>query len=300
MEARTFLVTEEGRLDKFLVSVLSGHSRSKLATLIDEARVRVNGKIEKARFVVRPGMTVEVDGEPVAIAHDLNPADIPLDVRFEDEHFLIVNKPRGLAVHPAPSLHEPSLVNALLGRNMELSQAGGDFRPGIVHRLDKETTGLLLVAKSDLVHTRLARQIAAKTAERRYLAIVAGDVTRDQFTINAPIARAKHNRQQMTVDPNGKSAVTHVRKLRPTLLGTLVACRLETGRTHQIRVHLKAMGNPVLGDALYAPKSFATPPMRLHAAYLAVTHPVTGHPIAVFAPPPADFGADATEADLEF
>jgi 23S rRNA pseudouridine1911/1915/1917 synthase len=300
MEPRTFTVDEEARLDKFLVSVLPGHSRSKLATLIDESRVRVNGKTEKARFVVKPGMTVEVLGEPTPVAHDLNPADIPLDVRFEDEHFLIVNKPRGLAVHPATSLREPSLVNALLGRKTQLSQTGGDFRPGIVHRLDKDTTGLLLVAKSDLVHTRLARQIAAKTAERRYLAIVAGDVTRDAFTVNAPIGRAKHNRQQMTVDPNGKSAVTHVRKLRSTPLGTLVACRLETGRTHQIRVHLKAMGNPVLGDALYAPKSFATPPMRLHAAFLAVNHPITGQLIAAFAPPPDDFGAEATESDLEF
>jgi len=237
------------------------------------------------------GSEVTLDEPQEAEAHDLTPAEIPLDVLFEDESFLIVNKPRGLATHPAASLKEPSLVNALLARSHALSTVGGDFRPGIVHRLDKETTGLLIIAKNDAAHVNLAKQIESKSAERRYFANVAGNVERERFVIDAPIGRDKAVRQKMAVDPKGKHALTHVKLITRHSAGTLVALRLETGRTHQIRVHLRAIGNPVLGDSTYSPKEHGQGPLQLHAAYLEVDHPISGERMRFFAAPPEDFAA---------
>ena len=278
------------RLDRFLVSVLPEHSRSKLARLIGVGGVLVDGKPAKPSMKLEAGMEVTLEEPEERSAHDLTPADIPLEILYEDEYLLVVNKPRGLATHPAASLKEPSLVNALLGRGGSLSDTAGDFRPGIVHRLDKETTGLLVVAKTDAAHAHLAAQIAAKTAERLYLAVVAGKVEQDKFTVDAPIARDRHNRLKMTVDPNGKSAVTHGKVLTRLDEGTLLAVRLSTGRTHQIRVHLRAIGNPVLGDVLYASKEVAEGhPLQLHAAFLSFMHPVGKQRVSVFAEPPPDF-----------
>ena len=226
--------------------------------------------------MLHPGMVVELPEVQDAPAHDLSPSEIPLNVLYEDDFMLVVDKPRGLATHPAASLKEPSLVNALLGRKTQLSGIDGDFRPGIVHRLDKETTGLLVVAKTDEAHVKLARQMESKSAERRYFAVVAGKVERQKFVIDAAIARNKANRLLMAVDSHGKPAVTHVKRLAEVSGGTCVGVRLETGRTHQIRVHLSAVGLPVLGDRLYAPKRYAVGPLQLHAAYLELDHPVTG------------------------
>jgi 23S rRNA pseudouridine1911/1915/1917 synthase len=279
------------RLDVFLARMLPQFSRSKLAREIGEGRVTVDGAVARSSYKLAAGQVVELREPSQAAAHDLTPAEIPLAVRYEDADLLVVDKPRGLAVHPAPSLKEPSLVNALLGRSHGLSSAGGDFRPGIVHRLDKETTGLLLVAKNDAAHVALARQIEKKTAERRYLAIVVGAVTPDRFTIQAPIGRDKHSRQRMAVDPLGKPATTHVKVLGSAPLGTVVAARLETGRTHQIRVHLSSIGHPIVGDHVYAPKEWREGPMQLHAAYLSFTQPRTGQTIEVYAPPPDSFDA---------
>jgi len=248
-------------------------------------------------------MRVELDEPSDALPHPLEAADIPLDILYEDDDLLIVDKPRGLASHPATSLKEPSLVNALLARPHSLSEAGGAFRPGIVHRLDKETTGLMVVAKNDFAHVRLARQIASKQAERRYVAVVGGNVETERFVIRAPIARDKQNRLKMAVDPNGKDAVTHVKKLARMEQGTVLAVRLETGRTHQIRVHLRAVGLPVLGDTIYAPRELSHGPLQLHACFLALSHPRSGERIAVYSPPPVDFlGAAAVtrEAVEEF
>jgi 23S rRNA pseudouridine1911/1915/1917 synthase len=283
------IVETPERLDKFLSAALPEHSRSKLAKMAEEGAVLVNGEAVKPSHKLRAGDEVELEAPEEAAPHDLTPADIPLEILYEDDVMLIVNKPRGLASHPAASLKEPSLVNALLGRGGPLSEVGGDFRPGIVHRLDRETTGLMVVAKTDAAHVSLAAQIERKTAERRYFAVVAGDVDREKFTIDAPMARNQANRQQMTVDMHGKPAVTHVKNVANLAHGTLVACRLETGRTHQIRVHLRAMGHPVLGDNLYAPKEFREGPMQLHAAYLALIHPVSGEPVVAFCAAPDDF-----------
>jgi 23S rRNA pseudouridine1911/1915/1917 synthase len=284
-----FIAESPERLDKFLTLVLPDYSRSKLAKLVDDGGVTVNGELEKTSYKLKSGDVVELEAAPETEAHDLTPANIPLDIVYEDDDLLIVNKPRGLASHPAASLKEPSLVNALLGRGGPLSGVGGDFRPGIVHRLDRATTGLMVVAKNDFAHANLAVQIEKKEAQRRYFAIVAGELDRDKFTIDAPMARHKAIRQLMTVDPKGKPARTQVVRVARLLQGTLVACRLETGRTHQIRVHLRAMGHPILGDELYAPKEWSRGPMQLHAAYLALVHPRTQEQIIAFCPPPADF-----------
>ena len=288
------------RLDKFLARMMPDHSRTKLVRLIDAGEVLVNGKpAVKSSLMLEPGMDVALDEPEEAPSHDLTPADIPLDIIFEDEVMLIVNKPRGLASHPAASLKEPSLVNALLNRNIELSQAGGAFRPGIVHRLDKETTGLMVVAKTDAAHVSLAKQIESKDAERRYVAIVGGLVERDRFSIDAPMGRDKVNRMKMAIDPSGKRAITHIKRVGSYGPGTLIVVRLETGRTHQIRVHMSSFGMPVYGDALYAPKGFSEGLMQLHAAYLEVDHPTTGTRMSFFAEPDDSFhGKEAVTQSL--
>jgi 23S rRNA pseudouridine1911/1915/1917 synthase len=285
----TLIADQKERLDKFLARSLPEHSRTKLTKMIDSGDVLVGGKALKASFPLEPGMVVELDEPEMTEAHDLTPADIPLDIVFEDDSLLVVNKPRGLASHPAASLKEPSLVNALLGRHTPLSSAAGDFRPGIVHRLDKETTGLMVVAKNDIAHVLLAKQLESKTAERRYFAVVAGKIEEERFTINFPIGRSKVNRQHMVVDPKGRRAVTHLKKIARLDQGTLVAARLETGRTHQIRVHLRSVGHPVLGDNLYAPKEYSNGPMQLHAAFLSFDHPVTGERVSFYATPDDQF-----------
>lgn len=293
---------QQERLDRFLARVLPQHSRSRLSEWIQEGKVLVGGKPRKPSFLLEPGLVVELDEPAERKPHDLTPMALELDVRYEDEHLLVVNKPRGLATHPAPTLKGPSLVNALLARGQELSKGSESFRPGIVHRLDKETTGLIIVAKTDRAHASLAKQIADKVAVRGYLAVVAGSVARERFDIDAPLGRDPGNRQRMAVVPDGKPALTHVRRVGDTEAGTLLVVKLSTGRTHQIRVHLAAIGNPVIGDALYAPPEYRGGPLQLHAAFVCFSHPVTGDRIQVFAEAPEDLLArdlcNATALDL--
>lgn len=286
------------RLDKLLARLVPDVSRSRLTKWIEAGHVRVEGNRAMPRTIVDPGARIHMDELEETPAHDLSPADIPLEVVFEDEHFMVINKPRGLATHPSPSLSEPSLVNALIGRGTTLSEGLAPFRPGIVHRLDKDTTGLIVVAKTDAAHPILARQIERKSATRMYLAIVRGEFAHDQFTISAPLARDPKDRMRMAVVASGKPAITHVKILRHVDAGTLVLCRLETGRTHQIRVHLRSVACPVVGDSLYAPKEMQTAPMQLHAAGLRLDHPVTGETIVFVAAPPADFLAEVSEEEL--
>lgn len=290
MPVETLIADRTERLDQFLARMRPERSRTRWSEWVEAGHVHVAGEPAKPSTTLRAGVEVQIlRAIEDRATHDLKPADIPLSILFEDEHLLLVDKPRGLATHPAASLNEPSLVNALLARGQALSAGTEPWRPGIVHRLDKETTGLLLVAKTDAAHVGLARQIETRQAKRDYLAWVAGEVERTEWRIEAPIGRDPRNRQRMAVVPSGKPAATRVRLIRTWGGLSLLELGLETGRTHQIRVHLSAIGFPVLGDDLYAPGKWKQGPLQLHAYRIRFRHPATGEEIEVEAPPPADF-----------
>ena len=266
------------RLDAFLALNLEGKTRSAVQKLMDQGKVLVNGKTGRKNDKVKPGDSIQVEiPEPEPL--ELLPQDIPLDIVYEDEHLLVVNKPKGMVVHPAPGNPDGTLVNALLYHCGEsLSGINGVIRPGIVHRIDKDTSGLLMVARNDLAHQSLAAQIAAHTFTRMYNTVVYGNLKTDEGTISAPIARHPTDRKKMAVVPGGREAVTHYRVLERLPGFTLVECRLETGRTHQIRVHMAHIGHPVAGDPVYGPKKCITSlnGQCLHARLLGFVHPATG------------------------
>lgn len=287
-------VERRSRLDKFLALQLQDVSRSKIARIIESGGVVVDGKESKPSLMLKLGQIIELSEVLESEPHLLEPAEIPIPVLYEDDYVMVVNKPRGLATHPAKTLKEPTLVNALLGLGGNLSTGSASFRPGIVHRLDKETTGLLVVAKTDAAHVHLSRQIQEKTAIRIYQAVLIGEVVHKKIEINAPIGRDPRNRLKMAVVDHGKPASTHLENLKVFKLPhvgtmTLVKLRLGTGRTHQIRVHVQAIGHPVLGDNLYSAKEYHHFPMQLHAYQLDFTHPVTGERFSFNCDPPADF-----------
>lgn len=295
-------LTAEGkeRLDRFVARKLPEHSRTRLTQAIRDGLVRVDGGVvTKPSFELAPGQSVTVESVPQPPPHDLTPAAIPLDVRYEDDDLLVVNKPRGMAAHPGHGLGPTTLVNALLARPHGLSAHAGEWRPGIVHRLDKETTGLMLVAKNDRAHRTLAEQIKRKDALRVYVAVVFGRLTHDLMTIDQPIGRHPGIPSLMTVKQGGREAVTHVKVLHREQGSSVVACRLETGRTHQIRVHLSSIGHPVKGDRQYAKKPWSEGPMQLHAALIAFDHPTTGERLTVYAEPPDDFEAQVKREEVD-
>ena len=284
----TFFADQAERLDKFLARTFPEHSRTKLARLVETRQVAVNDKLAKASLLLTPGDRVDVASEPEQTAvHDLTPADIPLEIVYEDDDLLVVNKPRGLATHPAASLKQPSLVNALLASH-QLSSGSAAFRPGIVHRLDKETTGVIIVAKTDAAHVALAKQIEQRKVHRQYVAVVHGELDQKVFRIEAPLARDKKNRLRMAVDPKGKAAATQVWVIGRVPAGVVVELKLETGRTHQIRVHMASIGHPVVGDSLYSPHKTELP-LQLHALCVEFTRPFVDEDIAVCVDPPEDF-----------
>ena len=266
------------RLDAFLALNLEGKTRSAVQKLMDQGKVLVNGKAGRKNDKVKPGDSIQVEiPEPEPL--ELLPQDIPLDIVYEDEHLLVVNKPKGMVVHPAPGNPDGTLVNALLYHcGQSLSGINGVIRPGIVHRIDKDTSGLLMVAKNDLAHQSLAAQIAAHTFTRLYNTVVYAPLKTDAGPISAPIARPPTDRNKMAVVPGGREAVTHYQALERLPGFTLVECRLETGRTHQIRVHMAHIGHPVAGDPVYGPKKCITSlnGQCLHARLLGFVHPATG------------------------
>ncbi len=280
------------RLDKFLSDSVEGLSRSSLTKLIEDGKVTVGEMAVKKNYKLADGDRITVlidDPKPV----DITPEDIPLDIVYEDEHLLIVNKPKGMVVHPAPGNDSGTLVNALMYHcGDHLSGINGELRPGIVHRIDKNTSGLLAVAKSDIAHTGLSEQIKDHSFTRKYLAICYGNIKEDERTIDAPIGRHKIDRKKMCVTQlNSKPAVTHVKVLERYNGFTYIECRLETGRTHQIRVHLASVGHPLAGDDVYGPSKVITAlgGQCLHACQLGFIHPVTGEYIEFFAEPPESF-----------
>ena len=284
------------RLDQYLSALLEGVSRSRLQALIAEGQVLVNGQSAKAALKLRGGETLDVTIPPPT-EMSLEPEALPLDIVYEDSDLLVVNKPQGMATHPAPGSLSGTLVNALLAHCSDLSGIGGVSRPGIVHRLDKDTSGLLVVAKNDLAHQGLSAQIAAKTATRQYLAVIMGVLATPEGTISAPLARHPKERVKMAVVEGGRHAVTHWRVLEEFRAtgrapASLVELTLETGRTHQIRVHLAHLNRPIVGDPLYAPPSPF--PVRLagqalHAFRLSFDHPRDGRRMTFEAPPPEPF-----------
>lgn len=288
---------EEERIDKLLAGSMDTLSRSFLQKLLKDGNVSVNGKIVKANYRVKDGDRVEFFVPP-AVEPDILPENIPLSVLYEDEDVLVVDKPKGMVVHPAPGNYSGTLVNALLYRcGDQLSGIGGVIRPGIVHRIDKDTSGLLVVAKNDAAHLSLAAQIASHTFERRYLAICRGNLRSDEGEVDAPIGRHPVDRKKMAIVQDGKAAQTHFTVLERFGDATMIACRLKTGRTHQIRVHMASLGHPLLGDTVYGGEGTKAERMLrntlngqcLHAATIAFCHPRSGELMRFEAPMPAWF-----------
>ena len=277
------------RIDKFVAEINSEWSRSQVQQWIKDGVVTVNGKSVKVNYKVKENDEITVTiPDPEEL--DIQAEDMSLEIYYEDEDVLVVNKPRGMVVHPAPGHTSGTLVNGLMHHCTDLSGINGVMRPGIVHRIDKDTSGLLIVAKNDMAHESLVNQLVAKTVTRRYKAIVHGVIPHDKGTIDAPIGRDKKERQSMTVDENGKNAVTHFQVLERFKDFTLVECRLETGRTHQIRVHMKYIGYPLAGDPKYGPKkTLDMNGQALHAGILGFDHPRTGEYIQFEAPIPEVF-----------
>ena len=243
------------RLDKAVAMLNSELSRSFITKLIDEGKITINGKVEKPSFKVKENDEIYIE-EIVDVKSDIKEEDIPLDVVYEDDDILVINKPQGMVVHPANGHYSGTLVNALMFMEDSLSSINGVVRPGIVHRIDKDTSGLLCVAKNDNAHHFLAEQLKDHTMAREYVALVRGIIKENSGTIEMPIGRDKKDRQKMAVVKEGKPAVTHFQVLERFRDHTLVKCQLVSGRTHQIRVHMSAIGHPVEGDPLYAGKNY--------------------------------------------
>ncbi|MDW8153831.1 MAG: RluA family pseudouridine synthase [Armatimonadota bacterium] len=275
------------RLDVYLARRLL-LSRSRIQQLIEAGEVRVHGRIVRPSYRVRTGDEVEVrlpPPEPVALV----PEPLPVRILYEDGDLAVVDKPAGMAVHPGAGRTRGTLVNALLAWLDRLSGIGGELRPGIVHRLDKDTSGLLVVAKHDAAHTALASQFARRTARRTYLALLRGEVPWDEKTVSAPIGRHPVRRKEMAVIPTGRPATTHFRVVERFPGYTLVACQLETGRTHQVRVHARHMGYPVAGDPVYGMRGeLGLGRQFLHASELVFLHPRTGQRLVFTSELPED------------
>ena len=291
-----FRVTDQDviglRLDKYLSKMLSDYSRAALQKAIQNGRVLINGKAVKSSYKVMEHDEIYFEPEELR-EPDIIAQNIPIDILYEDQDIIVVNKPKQMVVHPAPGHYSHTLVNAVLyhcGEN--LSGINGVIRPGIVHRIDMNTTGSLLICKNDKAHQILAEQLKEHSITRKYHAIVHGNLKEDTGTVNAPIGRHPTDRKKMsTKAPNGRHAVTHYRVLERFGNFTYIECQLETGRTHQIRVHMSSIGHPILGDEIYGPAKcpYKLQGQTLHAKILGITHPSTGEYIEFDAPLPKYF-----------
>lgn len=280
---------QSGRIDKVLSQELVDYSRSQIQQWLKDERVMVNGTTVKANYKVKAGDQVTI-AVPEPTVLELTPENIPLEIVYEDEDVAVVNKPQGMVVHPSAGHPNGTLVNALLFHMQNLSSINDVIRPGIVHRIDKDTSGLLMIAKNDFAHESLAKQLKEKTSLRKYVALVHGVIPHEKGVIDAPIGRSKTDRKMQAVIEEGKPAVTHFQVLERFADFTLVELQLETGRTHQIRVHMKYIGYPLAGDPVYGPKK--TLPGKgqfLHAQVLGFEHPRTGEFLTFTAPLPEIF-----------
>ena len=291
------------RLDRFLAAAGRGWSRSQVARWIEGGHVTRNGRRSKPAQFLAPGDVIEVTPPPPTPS-EVVPQDIPLDVLYEDAHLIVINKPPGLVIHPAAGNPDGTLVNALLAHCRDLSGIGGVERPGIVHRLDKDTSGVLIAAKTDLAHRALSLSFRWRTTDKRYLAVAYGQPKTDEGVVDAPIARHPVERKRMAVVPGGRQARTLWWVRERFDAAFLVECRLVTGRTHQVRVHLAHIGHALVGDPVYAGRQWRSiedpgaaaacrdfPRQALHAWKLTITHPASGEPMTFEAPIPADIRA---------
>lgn len=293
MEKLFFTIEKGGeRIDKYLSGQLEDMTRSHIQKLIKENMVRVNGMAVKSNFKLSASDQIEVE-IPELKEPDILPENIPLDILYEDQDILVVNKPKGMVVHPAPGHYTGTLVNAIMYHCKDnLSGINGVMRPGIVHRIDMDTTGSLLICKNDRAHQALAEQLKEHSITRKYHAIVHGRLKEDEGIIDKPIGRHPIDRKKMSVHcTNGREAITHYRVLKRFQQFTYIECQLETGRTHQIRVHMSSIGHPILGDQVYGPAKcpYKLQGQTLHAKVLGITHPTTGEYMEFDAPLPDYF-----------
>lgn len=293
METYEYTITDSNhvgqRLDKVLPELNSGWSRSQIQDWIKEDLVKVNDKVVKPNYKVKQNDNIVVTEQEVVEA-DITPENLNLDIFYEDDDVAIVYKPKGMVVHPSPGHYTGTLVNGLMYQIKNLSGINGEIRPGIVHRIDMDTSGLLMVAKNDIAHRGLVEQLMAKSVKRKYIALVHGNIPHDYGTVDAPIGRNKKDRQAMAVVDDGKEAVTHFNVLEHFKDYTLIECELETGRTHQIRVHMKYIGFPLVGDPKYGPKkTLDIGGQALHTGVIGFEHPVTHEYIERTAELPQEF-----------
>lgn len=282
---------ENKRLDSYIAEEKSELSRTTIKRLLENAQILVNGTKQKASYKPETGDLIQIN-MPELCKTELVAQDIPVPVIYEDKDIIVVNKPKGMVVHPANGNPDKTLVNAILAMCKDsLSGIGGEIRPGIVHRLDKDTSGLLIVAKNDLAHINMSKQIQDRQVIKKYIALVRGIVQEDEATIDMPIARSKKDRKKMAVDKDGKNAVTHFKVLKRYDKYTLLELKIDTGRTHQIRVHMSYIGHPVVGDTTYSngKNEFGIEGQMLHAKYLEFKHPITGETLKLEAPLPQYF-----------
>ena len=287
-----FIIKTGGeRLDKAIKKQETEISRTRLQKLIEEGKVKVNGKIEKNSYIVKIGDKILIEEEePEEI--ELKPQEIPLDIIYEDNDIIVINKSKGLVVHPGNGNPDHTLVNAVMAKcKGSLSGIGGKIRPGIVHRLDKDTSGLIVVAKNDKAHIGLSKKLKKKEMKKTYIALVRGNIQENEATIQMPIGRSTKDRKKMAVTKKGKEAITHFKVLKRYGKYTLVEVKIETGRTHQIRVHMAEIGHPVVGDMVYSngKNEFGVEGQMLHAKQLIFQHPITQEKITLTAPLPEYF-----------
>lgn len=283
------------RLDSYLTNKELDLSRSMIQKLIEEKKITVNGKIEKASYKVQENDKIQIEIDlPKEVK--IEAQEIPIDIMYEDEDILVVNKPKGLVVHPANGNPDGTLVNAVMAIcKTSLSGIGGELRPGIVHRLDKDTSGLLIIAKNDKAHIKMSDQIKDRKVKKTYIALVRGTIAENEATINMPIGRSTKDRKKMAVNKNGKEAITHFKVLNRYTTRkatyTLLEIKIDTGRTHQIRVHMAEIEHPIIGDTVYSngKNEFGIEGQCLHAQKLEFNHPITGKFLKIEAPLPKYF-----------
>ncbi len=296
------LVEEEGiRIDRYLAKQKPELSRSMIQKLIEDHAILVNQKPVRTSYQIRKQdqITIQI---PEVKESNMKAQDIPIDIIYEDQDILVVNKPKGMVVHPANGNPDGTLVNAIMAKCKDgLSGIGGELRPGIVHRLDKDTSGLLIVAKNDQAHIKMSEQIKNREVKKIYIALVKGIVKENEATIQMPIGRSQQDRKKMAVRKDGKEAVTHFKVLKRYLHNTLLELKIDTGRTHQIRVHMAQIGHPVVGDMVYSKgkNEFGVEGQMLHAKRLEFMHPITGKKLILEAPLPKYFEEILQKLDKE-